>query len=113
MIDAARITGENNLFEARRLSPAHEELSDEHTLRLETQLSAVEDELIFLLMERLTPIPAVMMDSMRLRRSAFRFDSGNSLSSLAQFSTVPTGSESARRNVTAWITSSPASRCGK
>ena len=30
---------------------AHEELSDEHTLRLETQLSSVEDELVFLRME--------------------------------------------------------------
>ena len=30
---------------------AHEELSDEHTLQLETQLSSVEDELVFLLME--------------------------------------------------------------
>ncbi len=31
---------------------AHEELSDEHTLRLETQLSSVEDELVFLLMDK-------------------------------------------------------------
>jgi hypothetical protein len=29
----------------------HEELSHDHTLQLETQLSAVEDELIFLLMD--------------------------------------------------------------